>query len=311
MSPAAAAAGIVRQVPLSGWLAAPRRLGMGREWGWLLGLAGADWLWCCSIGMRFDTLGPQLLVIAGLAAASIGYRRLGRGPRIADALDITAQWIGFSIAACILTYLFATWALAPQDALFARLDIALGFDWLRWLRFVDAHPLLHWPLAVAYASFMPQLLIAILYFAFTGRHSRNRALFRAAFIALVISAALSGLLPALSAFSHYGLPERAPYLHDLMVLRTGGTASFSVPRLQGIITMPSYHAVLGVLLAYSFRRTGLPGAIMIGWNMLMLVSIPSEGGHYLVDVIAGLAVAAVSIWLARRSFSAPADAPRP
>ena len=39
---------------------------------------------------------------------------------------------------------------------------------------------------------------------------------------------------------------------------------------------------------------------MIGLNVLMILSIPSEGGHYLVDVIAGIIVAVVSILLGRR-----------
>jgi membrane-associated phospholipid phosphatase len=289
-------------------LAVPLLGGMTREWGWLFGLALVDLLWCWRIGMSFSQLGPQLFVVTGLALVCAFYRYSGRSVRIADACEVAALWIGFSIAGCILTYLCATWSFTPYDAAFDRLDSWLGFDWLRWKQFVDAHRFVHWLLAIAYASFMPQLLISILYFAFTGRQPRNRVLFRAAFIALVISATISGLLPAVSAFSFYGMAAQAPYLHDLLLLRGDHVLAFSVPALQGIITMPSYHAVLGVLVAYSFRRTGLIGVTIGLWNLLMLISVLSEGGHYLVDVIVGLGVAAVALWLAQATLSKAGEA---
>jgi membrane-associated phospholipid phosphatase len=280
----------------------------------LVALVLVDALWCQRLGMRFSHFWPQLLIVAGLAGASIAYRRIRRSPRIADACEVAALWIGFSIAGCILTYLFATWALPLRDRLFDQMDTALGFNWLAWKQFVERYPLLHTLLALSYASFMVQLLLAILYFAYSDLQQRSRELFRAAFIALVISTAISGLLPALSAFNFYGLPELAQYLHDLVALRAGQHLAFSVPQLQGIITMPSYHAVLGVLIAYSFRRSGILGHAMIGWNLLMLLSIPSEGGHYLVDVIAGVALAVLALWLAWATLppiSAPAGVRRP
>jgi hypothetical protein len=290
-------------------------VGMAWEWTWLLTLVLVDTLWCWRIGMRFSAYWLQPLAVTVFLLLGAAYRCSGRSRRIADACEVTALWIGFTVAGCILTYLFASWALPLQDSLFDRLDTALGFNWLGWRQFVEGHPLLHLLLALPYASFMPQLLLAILYFAFTGRQQRNQELFRAAFIALIITAAISGVVPALSALAFYGMPTEASWLHDLVALR-GGTLSFAMPQLQGIITMPSYHAVLAVVLAWSFRRTGWLGIAIGLWNLLMLISVPSEGGHYLVDVPAGLAVAAVSVWLTHRSlaagnFSAPAAARRP
>jgi membrane-associated phospholipid phosphatase len=294
-------------------VAMPLPGGITREWSWLLGLVLVDALWCQRLGMRFSHFWPQLLIVAGLAGASIAYRRIRRSPRIADACEVAALWIGFSIAGCVLTYLFATWALPLRDRLFDQMDTGLGFNWLAWRQFVERYPLLHTLLALAYASFMLQLLLAILYFAFSNLQQRNRELFRAAFIALMVTTVISGLAPALTAFALYGMPSEAPWLHDLIALRDG-TLSFALPQLQGIIEMPSYHAILAVLLSWSFRRTGWLGVTIGLWNLLMLVSVLSEGGHYLVDLIAGVVVAAVAIWLARATLppiTAPADARRP
>jgi membrane-associated phospholipid phosphatase len=70
--------------------------------------------------------------------------------------------------------------------------------------------------------------------------------------------------------------------------------------------MPSYHTVMALLIAYAFRRTGVVGYVIAALNAAMLLSIPSIGGHYLVDVLAGgvLAFAAITVWRAtHRVFS--------
>ena len=72
--------------------------------------------------------------------------------------------------------------------------------------------------------------------------------------------------------------------------------------MQGIVTMPSYHTVMAVLLTYAFRRTGLIGYGIATLNLVMLLSIPPIGGHYLVDVLAGgaLALGAIAVQRAPR-----------
>jgi hypothetical protein len=54
---------------------------------------------------------------------------------------------------------------------------------------------------------------------------------------------------------------------------------------------------MAVLLTYAFRRTGLLGYGIATLNVVMLLSIPPIGGHYLVDVLAGgaLALGAIAV----------------
>jgi len=87
-------------------------------------------------------------------------------------------------------------------------------------------------------------------------------------------------------------------------LRGGGPLSFDLSRLQGLISFPSYHTVLAVLLTYAHRRSLLLAPIALV-NGIMLFSIPSYGGHYLIDIIAGAAVALLAI-----SATAAAHHPR-
>lgn len=54
-----------------------------------------------------------------------------------------------------------------------------------------------------------------------------------------------------------------------------------------------------MLFPYSVRRTRWAFWILAPLNAAMILSTPSVGGHYLVDVIAGCLVAGISIMLVR------------
>ena len=103
------------------------------------------------------------------------------------------------------------------------------------------------------------------------------------------------------------------YLAHLKALRDGSMTTIDVGKLTGLITFPSYHAVMAVLLAYAARGTFLSFLALV-LNALMLLSVMSEGGHYLTDAIAGVGIAVASILivrfvargLARRGFAAQA-----
>jgi hypothetical protein len=66
--------------------------------------------------------------------------------------------------------------------------------------------------------------------------------------------------------------------------------------------MPSYHTIMAVLFTYAFRCTGLVGYGIAALNTIMLLSIPPIGGHYLVDMLAGgaLALGAIAVLRAHR-----------
>jgi membrane-associated phospholipid phosphatase len=67
----------------------------------------------------------------------------------------------------------------------------------------------------------------------------------------------------------------------------------------GLVSFSSMHAALAVMVAlalWRFRLSRVPVAI---FTALMLLSIPSEGGHYLVDVLAGASVGFLAWCMAR------------
>ena len=86
----------------------------------------------------------------------------------------------------------------------------------------------------------------------------------------------------------------------LPVLRAGGLRALDLARLGGIITFPSFHAAASILAIWGFWSVWWlrPGALMVYVGMLL--ATPLMGGHYFVDIIAGIGVAAIAIAAAKR-----------
>lgn len=265
-------------------------------------LGGLDWIWAERTGLAFVGWRRVICGLIFLLAVGGFYGYSGRSRRLADAGNYAALCVAFSALGAVLTYLAATFAMPLRDAEFAAIDAAMGFHWLPWFRFIRAHRELELLLFIAYGTFVPQIVASILYFAHTEQTDRNTELIWNTMVALMLTTIVSVLLPAVGPYVYfYG--RRTDYSEVLMSLRDRAAQTFVILTLKGIITFPSFHTVLAVVFIYVHRppsRLFVPIAIL---NGLMLISIPSEGHHYLIDVICGAVVAALSIAIVRLATS--------
>jgi hypothetical protein len=263
-----------------------------RVWVPIIVLGLLDMLLARHFRMHFLGWGAFSLKIAFPAAVACFYRVSGRSDRLADAGYYTTLWLAFTLLGCILTYVVARIDLPLRDVEFARYDSLLCFNWYRWASFVDAHKKLEFLLAVAYCSILPQTIGSMIYFCRIQRSDRNDDLLWTTMLAATITTAISAFLPAL------GPHLKGQYVEwsaTLAAIRDGSASTFSLDQLQGIIAFPSFHVVAAILLVYSHRPPLPSFRITAILNLLMLVSIPFAGQHYLVDMIAGAVVAAASI----------------
>lgn len=122
-----------------------------------------------------------------------------------------------------------------------------------------------------------------------------------AMIALLITSLISAVFPAAGAGGRFGdlAAQYAPYLPHFFGLRDGSLQNVALSQMQGIITFPSYHTVLAVLLPYAYRRERYALALVATLNILMLFSIPPYGNHYIADMLAGACVAGTTVVLVR------------
>jgi membrane-associated phospholipid phosphatase len=70
--------------------------------------------------------------------------------------------------------------------------------------------------------------------------------------------------------------------------------------LQGVVSFPSFHTVLGVITIYALRDTRWLMILVLLLNGTMLVSTLPVGGHHLTDVLAGAGLTFGAILLVRR-----------
>jgi membrane-associated phospholipid phosphatase len=177
-------------------------------------------------------------------------------------------------------------------------------------------------LVAAYHSAFPQVLVLYLLLSFARRERRLAEFLTLLSVTSVVTGALILLAPAAGAYAHFaparelfdGFSSDAGMWHyeTLTTLRTQAP-SLDFTKIEGLVTFPSYHTVLAIIMAYAFRGfrfIALPAVIL---NSIMIVSTLPEGGHYLVDIIAGAIVALAGIGVVRweqrgRIWAAPAGA---
>jgi membrane-associated phospholipid phosphatase len=227
------------------------------------------------------------------------YSRLRPAPRLADLARIGLMFLLYTNAAAVLSYLVTGIAggVALLDHRLAAADRALGFDWLGIYRWLQASPGLLLVARMLYASLGLQLLLLLLILSPMGRADRAREFFSAFVISSLAVILLGAALPAAGAFVEYGAAEAhsRPYVLQYLALRDGSLRLIDLGQVQGLVQFPSFHAALAALCCYAVRgmRLLFPASLVL--NLLVIAATPTVGGHHLIDVIAGLLLAAATI----------------
>ena len=191
-----------------------------------------------------------------------------------------------------LTYLAAASGYPLIDSASTKLDaILFGFDWDVEANWVANHPALDWLLQQAYFSLYYQGALVFLIGSVSHPGDRNGEIIWQFCISLVLTCAIFVFTPAVGHVAHAG----AGWLKTLMMIRSGEWNSLDFSHIEGIICFPSFHTTLAILLVYAVRHHLWALAVLVPLNMLLIVATLSVGGHYLVDLPAGAAVAVVSI----------------
>lgn len=276
-------------------------------WAVVAVMAGACVLACRGLGFTVALL-PAMLTGAGLLCltAAALYARLRTRPRLFAGAIAFLQMTLFTVLAVVLSYALAARAGPLWDDRLAAVDAWLGVDWTAIVRRADGWPALLWIGGVAYHSLVAQMIVCIVVLSACGQLDRLRIAVAAATLSGAVTIAISGVVPALgnlfdpAAYRHLW-PSVAWQERGLVAgLRSGTARMLDLTRLSGIVSFPSYHATLPVILAWALRPvSGLRVAAPV-WAAVTILATPLFGGHYAVDVLAGLVLALLAIALAPR-----------
>ncbi len=267
----------------------------------LVGCLGlVDWLWNLHARLRFAGWQGILGAVCLLLMLRLIYSTVRRNAPIAEMALYAGLWILFTAIGAIQTYLGAALTEPLVDGAYTRADAWLGFVWLDWVRFVQARPFFGLALGIAYNSLMVQIVGSIILFATLRDGRRNAGLLVSVMVALCLTTVVFSLLPALGPCVAAGRSASFIYLEPLQALRHGGRGTFELAHMQGIVSFPSFHATLAVLVVMAHRGVRWSFPLVTGVNLLMLVSIPSIGGHYLTDIFGGIATAVIALLVTHR-----------
>jgi len=228
-----------------------------------------------------------------------------RDPQVMFALGGTAQIVLITAVMTPLTYVAAAANLPMQDGNLLAIDRALGFDWAGYVRYVDGHPALAAWLNYGYTMIRWPIFAIPVLLAAKHRYHRIEEFTFAFGLALVVTTIVSGLVPAIGVFQQIGLDPASikhlnlqPYLdqlRDLPPARAGMLRHLDLLGLGGIVTFPSFHAASAALYAWALWPVKWLRPLVVFAFTAMLAATPINGGHYLIDMVAGLAVAVAAI----------------
>lgn len=250
-----------------------------------------------------------LLCLAGVPAA------VGRAAQLARLVEAVLLFVMIGVLGAVLSYLAMLHSSGFADALLDRMDRALGFDWPATHAYVARRDWLYRAFEKSYLAcfWMPLAVFGLLWHA--RRVERVYRYLLAHGLALAATVTVFFFVPARATFAFYfpsgaPMPENARHYGAIIAgLRDGTLTTLDLTRLGGIITFPSFHAAMAILFvwgAWPARRFRVPMLVVNG--LMWLAAVPL-GGHYVVDVLAGSAIAAGAIVLATRLTRAAGEAP--
>jgi hypothetical protein len=267
-------------------------------------------LMLAATGLQIDWLSAGAFTYYGVCAVALAVR-LGFGRSSHHVLRAVAQFAEYAVAFMLIGLLGAVGSYPVSaashgfhDPALQAIDEALHFDWLAWYTLVSDHRALQLAGRIAYETiyYTPALILA--FFAWTGRRREAHTFLATCWVAAVVTLATFFFMPAIGPFgylwhgaipympaSELWQPELIPAMrhHIMHVIDLG--------QLRGLVSAPSFHtaaAVLYIALAWPYRAIRWPVVVV---DIAMLLSTPVEGTHYLADMLAGAAVALVSLRL--------------
>lgn len=271
-------------------------------------LAGMLWWTRSSIALSSALI--AMSVVAALLLVYWIYARIRPDPRLAGLAGSAAVFF-WSGTASNLMALAALRTGAPLiDHALAWSDAQLGLDTRAIVVLLSGNDAFGQVLSWLYHG-TPAFVLAT--FMLLSALGRLKTLWEASF-AFAASAAFCGFclafLPAVAAFEHYGVPDDVMaslpshagvfHLDTIHMFRSGAINTIELVHLQGVATFPSFHATMAAIIAFGLKLgivTFFFGAVLAALILLATIVI---GGHYAVDLPAGIALfAACILWLRR------------
>ena len=251
------------------------------------------------VGVRqfFPILGVLAFLLAG--AAFYGWRR---ADKLYNVFLMTFWAALFSNLHLLPMCVAARSDVEMRDGVLAGFDRALGVEVPDILRALEGMPVLRGSLSFCYGTLILLMTLAVILPPLLDRMSAAKEYAIGCVAAAVLGILIFNSFQAVGPWAYYDYPptaEQANYTRVFGEHKDAGWYAFDAGYRDGLITFPSFHAILAALAAVALwpvRHLRWPAAAL---GALIVVSTVTTGWHYVGDVLAGLAVVVVSVAVAK------------
>jgi hypothetical protein len=258
-------------------------------------------------GFRLDygSLGRFMLVPLSILAIFSPYCSWRRMFSLRNSVETLCCGLLLTVPAVISTYLAMSVGMPMADGQLAALDALLPINWHSFITVVDAHGWIAHALGYAYQSFAFQLLGLPVLLCAVGKPERAYRMVMAYAAICFLSSLISIWFPGIGAYPYYKIASDSLqninihfgyfFLDQFNGVRDNPDFIFSMANAAGIVTFPSVHAAVAALSGWAAWDIRLLRYPMLLLNVGMAVSAVSHGSHYMVDIPAGVLIAAACI----------------
>lgn len=278
-------------------------------WAWVAALgvvAAAGWN---DVHVALAHWVAHAIVVLGLVGCASVVERLGRAAptgwrtHVGGVLHAGALAIAANACTAPLAYAAIRTDVPLRDGVLARFDAALGLG-LPGVRSV----LLHVPEPLwwrVYGLLVPLLVATVVLLALFQPPRARRFLF-AYLASFTLALPLIALVQAEGPWRVHGFAlseTQADYVRELAALKAPGPFRFDPTRTTGVVTFPSFHALLALLAGWGLAPMRGVGPVAVLTAAGIVLATMATGWHYAADVLGGAAVCAAAIgisgWAAR------------
>jgi len=256
--------------------------------------------------VRVDPSGTSVIlwaIAAMLLVSRVWWDRAGKHA-LADAAGTVGVVSLGAMSGGAIAMLGLRFGFPKADEMLHQADLALGIDGISIASMVAAHHDLLLPVLAPIYNLTVELCFASLV-VLSLTKDRVEA-WRGAFIfvgSLLTTCAVAAFIPA-TGLINWAPPNVLAYLPSAFMphfneFYYGADPVLRLQVIDGIISFPSFHAIVGFLV-FSMWRKGLATRVVAAiWLAVELLSTVAAG-HYVIDLLGGLAVWAAWFALSRR-----------
>lgn len=257
-----------------------------------------------NIRVEFHQLLPKLALYALVLAVALFYR-YRQADKLMSAL-LVVFWMGLvSDLHVYPMFLAGRQPVGFSDDLLAKMDARIGLEVTEVMAWIEAYPWAKFALEQVYFTLVFLMALSLLSTTLLGKFKAAQEYVISCVCAVALSFPLFAVFQAHGPWTYYGYTcalNQEEYMRVFAELKAAEVYTMDLSYANGLMCFPSFHTILAVLAGAAVWPIPFLRWLGILWAGLIVLSTVTTGTHYIIDVIAGLGVAALSL-LGAKVFS--------